>query len=1228
MKTKYPSMFGILAVLMLVVSFVLPTNLLSPSAAQADPGVCKWDTLREPGALTGAESIVCNDIIDMAVGSDFNTIVAIIKENAPPLITTNLVKISVFKGIFWSSTPFSALNRTSGWTAGNQVYQVAMAPDNPSFFVVTSDNGTLGNGPKEVWVTQNSGAAWNQTNLAILLGNTETIRSIDVSVDYGGTRDIAVGTVTGTGAGRLFVVKSSGFSSWRAQTITALGTGFDFFAVKFSPSYASDASLAVVFADNTTVSGACPAADGISQGATWYNIALRDLDRNDVLDWAIHSFPGVEVRDATWAVAASPNYLQINKAMLQLPSDFSGQAASLRRAYISLDAFVACDTAKPDCARDGIFRIDDTTPYTLMDTHSQNNKSIYSIAYFGTYASGKLLAGERMGFPCSAYVPTWFTDSPTTCPIPCWYPCLKCPTGAANQAGCTAAQCGIGAALVFWAPQGNLAYAATGSAAALTGATWFSHLWWINIPGVGSFGTPVVCRDESAVSVSRNNGETWNQISLIDTRISKFTDVAPTPDCKTIYLASVNNCDVTAIEPDLAACCGFDSVWRTSFNPDVVAPFTPNPVGTVWERVFTHVTAPDCTQLQTNYALLRVVPYCADPTGEIVAWAAYNGEHNAAAGINFANGHGVAAWSPDFGDYWAMLTPRNSVQDFCFESRTVMYFLSPTGLVQKMPYTGTAWSSALPSVDSLMALGAHTIAAYPEGKVLVGAASTMNFAVMATTFCNNFNTDNPSFASGLIAGGTGGGNVHVAFDPNYKDNSTIYIGSDSYAALQAGGCLFHGSVFRNNPTGLLRWSDTNMMDVLNGAVGCPEMNGQFGIVLAFTGSALYSASGPCFGGPCGVNRTIDDGTGKFGPLSGIPKPGVAWDFLWAGLPQYTGGAAVCFTLEPSSLKICGCCTLDTDSTLYAIDDANYVAGGAGRVWAFTDCLAKRGPALVTEDKTLIGCDPVSGRAQEVNLCWEQLCVANAYDIEIAKDTNFTIKIIDWVTEDSCDADDFLVPADVTAPCVFFPAGGEAIGITPVRGSGVATGAASAIAAFGNLECGHTYYWRVKARECATTQVIRSPWSEVRSFTVKAGLPVVSPYLGLQLLAPNNGCLGCPVSPVSFSWSPFKETTSYKFVLAKDAAMTQIVKEDTVSTTAYEYAGTLDYSTNYFWRVQSLEPAPSDWSATFSFQTEAQPAPAPSTAGPAPTPIWVWAVIAIGALLVIVVLVLIFKTRRV
>jgi hypothetical protein len=205
---------------------------------------------------------------------------------------------------------------------------------------------------------------------------------------------------------------------------------------------------------------------------------------------------------------------------------------------------------------------------------------------------------------------------------------------------------------------------------------------------------------------------------------------------------------------------------------------------------------------------------------------------------------------------------------------------------------------------------------------------------------------------------------------------------------------------------------------------------------------------------------------------------------------------------------------------------------------------------------------------------------------------------------------------------------SSIGKISVFGTDVTGFQTSALAAFGNLECGHTYYWRVKVRECATTQWIRSPWSEERSFTVKAGLPVTTPYYGPQLLAPNNGCLGCPVQPVSFSWSPFKETTKYKFVLASDAAMTQIVKEAEVATTAFEYDGALDYSTNYFWRIMSLEPAPSDWSATFSFQTEAKPAEAAGPPAAAPTPLWVWVVIAIGAILVIVTLVLIFKTRRV
>jgi hypothetical protein len=1310
MKTKYPNLFGILAVLMLVASFVVPVSLTSPSAVQADPGICKWDTIREPNAIVGTYAILNpSDIVDLAIGSDFNTVYAIVDYSTG---TTILFQSSV-KGLLWSTSKWNALVREVALKGhGGKLFQVAVAPDNPNFLAVTSEDGAAG-GPRQVWVSQNGGAQWDLTLLVLPAG--ETIRSIDISVDYGGRRDIALGTTTGAGAGRIWVVKSTGFSGWIDQKVTTttntdptilLGT-VDFFAVKFSPSYASDSSLVVVYANNTAyVSCNATVLGATTNGATFYNVALRDIEANTTLGWAINSQSGLEVKDATWPVGASPGLATLNKATLQLPSDFSGQAASLRRAYISLDAmgFTATTCAfasKMNCDRDGIFRIDDTTPYTLMDTSNIVDKSIYSIAYFGTYASGKLLAGERMGYPCSATVPTWFTDSPTTCPIPCWYPALKPTTGAACQ-GCTitlASKAGIGAAIVAWAPPGTLAYVATGSKAYNTGATWYDQLY-----------TAPVGNDESAVAISRNNGETWNQVSFIDTTITRFTDLAPTADCKTIYLASANVCGTTPLTysvsmtanvtvygttgggPDSAnvtiatltwpvasstaitfsgnttttsstwdpatceatytiilsgnahcvcstctscvvpftvtahahiisgvpvnttvtvaatgiSCvgqigcttsssaainCCFDSVWRTTLNPDVASPIAAQPVGILWERVFTHVTAPDCTQTQTDAALLRLVPYCADPTGEIVAWAVYGG--------TFA--HGVAAWSPDFGDYWAMLTPRNTVQDFTFESRTVMYFLNFGGLVQKMPYTGTAWSSSLPNVDSNVSY-AHTIAAYPEGKVLVGAYTAYNAAGYATSYSGNMNTDNPSFSVQYLAGNTGGGDVHVAFDPNFKDNNTYFIGTGSAS----------GSVFRNNPAAQLRWADTNMMSVVNGAVGCtPHAVGQYGIALAFTGQALYSAHTSSASVACGVDRTIDDGTGKYGPLSGMPKPGIAWDHLSVGL-----GSGVCFTREPSSLKICGCCTLDSDSTLYALDARDYnQALQQGLIWAFTDCLAKRGPALITEDKTLIGCDPVSGRAQEVNFCWEQLCIANEYDIEIAKNAEFTIRIIDWATEDGCGG---LSPADVTAPCAFFPAGGAAFFFE-----------GSAIAMLGNLECGHTYYWRIKARSCATTQVIRSPWSEVRSFTVKAGLPVVSTYLGLTLLAPNNGCLGCPVQPVSFSWSPFKETTKYKFQLASDAGMTQLVKEaEVANSTAFEYDGALDYSTNYFWRVMSMEPAPSDWSATFSLQTEAKPVPITTTGGPTATPLWVWVVIAIGAILVIVTLVLIFKTRRV
>jgi hypothetical protein len=262
-------------------------------------------------------------------------------------------------------------------------------------------------------------------------------------------------------------------------------------------------------------------------------------------------------------------------------------------------------------------------------------------------------------------------------------------------------------------------------------------------------------------------------------------------------------------------------------------------------------------------------------------------------------------------------------------------------------------------------------------------------------------------------------------------------------------------------------------------------------------------------------------------------------------------------------------------------------------------------ASAPADENLIGNDAVSGQSQEVDLSWEQLCLSSQYQVQIAKDPAFTMIVIDTGA---------FAPADSTAPAAYYPAGGRAA-------------SPSAIAGWGSLEAGHTYYWRARVRQAATGQWIRSPWSEVKSFTVKSGLPTNTTSHGLQSLYPNNTRTGFPVKSASFSWTPLKDTTKYRFVLAKDAAMNQIVKETDVTTTAFEYNGTLDYSSSYFWRVMAVEPAPSDWSATFSFQTEAAPPPPAPPAQPAPTPLWVWVVIAMGAILIVATLVLIFKVRR-
>ena len=283
------------------------------------------------------------------------------------------------------------------------------------------------------------------------------------------------------------------------------------------------------------------------------------------------------------------------------------------------------------------------------------------------------------------------------------------------------------------------------------------------------------------------------------------------------------------------------------------------------------------------------------------------------------------------------------------------------------------------------------------------------------------------------------------------------------------------------------------------------------------------------------------------------------------------------------------------------------------LWAYTDCLAKKGPVLKTPaDKYLVGADPVTGRNQQIDLAWEQLCLSTGYELQVAKDQNFTLRIN---------------PEISSAGHIAAVTGSIYLNMDSTN----MTSPAAWLAPASLPEAGAIYWWRIRSYKSATTQLAWSPWSEARSFTVKAGFIVTTPYYGVQLLSPNNGCQSCRTKPLAFSWSPWQDATKYQIDIAKDSEFKQLVVTATTTTTGYQYANSLDYSTNYFWRVKALEvngqDIPSDWSATFSFTTEAVPAiPAPPPATPA-VPVWVWVLTAIGTILVIVILILIMKSRR-
>jgi hypothetical protein len=463
--------------------------------------------------------------------------------------------------------------------------------------------------------------------------------------------------------------------------------------------------------------------------------------------------------------------------------------------------------------------------------------------------------------------------------------------------------------------------------------------------------------------------------------------------------------------------------------------------------------------------------------------------------------------SRDSGQTWTDCLPGAMLQDMAAKSSDELYVLQANALVRHGTYESGGW--IYDKFTDTELLSAHTIAV--QGNyVMTGAALGQQCPL---SYSLNGGKDwilitEPAYSSG---------NKHAAFDEEFKDNHLIYLADD------AGGC-YRWAVGTSN-----RWDDMT-----------PSNNSYYGLAPTAHG-VIYAAYSPLT--TKGVDRSLWS-------RGGIPKLGLFWDSLTTGL---TPGVA--FRLEPNAI-------VNADETIWAVDARDYnPLSGAGRLWAFKDTLANHSPWLISpKGNSLVNCDPVTGRNAQVDLKWEQLSLAEAYEIEIGKDKWFDLA----VTGAAPATNPFYVPNDLLYPAYYI---GD--GLLP--------------------EAGHTYFWHVRVKRAATGQVIRSRWSYALSFTVRAGFPVAaSSYPGIASLQPCHEACDVPSYPLGFSWTPMQGTTNYRFVLSRDPGLSQPVIDQAVNATAYKLPWRLDYQTAYFWQVTPLEPIPGDPSPIFAFTTENAP----------------------------------------
>jgi len=1101
----------------ILVIFVLAITILFVPFNQSSAATKRtlaWSVVDTPWDGSNGMIIRQVGINDLALGPDNSTFYAVSTDNSSTTVS------NLFKSIDAGYTWFSSIGNNLKAAGGNRVvWNIAVAPDDTKFIIAIIDGSVLPavTGPRMAYYSTDGGANWMNTGLT--LNANEYVSCLDIALhdSANGYRDIAIGTrsVTPPGQGRLLTRPyGTTFSgAWVAQDT---GTWTAVTSVKFSPGYNPDQTMVVV---------------SFNGGGAALHLGKHDTVLNTT-QWDVPAgYAGYPVTLGAYTAAS------IIRTGIELPSDYIGTDLSLRGCFINVfdsSAASAVFYISPTPAR---FTI--TPPIQLPA-----GQRISSIAYTGTNATGILLAGEATANSARALANVWQSSNPQATCAGCvtW---LKSDSMKSATGGGGTARANI---LLAWSSDGSMAYCGTSSENSTTGGTG-------SLPGQWPFSRLIKSpSDESAFQYSKDSGFSWNQIGIINTRISQLSDVAAVEKPQdsnavgnnTLYLASLNT---TGATPDI------DSVWRS----------TSDPLGQLWERVFTLPPSDTGT-------ILRLAP--RDTTSSAISKV-----------VVFADlGTENITYSADTGEIWMTVLAGTPVKDISLRDESTMYVLDDY-YVRKLTLSGAAWQM-VKKLDTNLLATAHTVCNPPVSDstakeyVFVGSEGNSDTSIAWA----DFSAVIPQFT--VLKELPEQGNVHVITDDLYQNHKNIYAGIND--------------VITNTDGIIYRWT---MDSSINWDPLDPPDRGFYGICML--NSVLYGAWNTDIDPPInssGADRTLE------ARVSVPPPP--QWDQLIDGLPQPGSPNQVEFTREPTSLHI----SSNAYNTLWAIDNTTYdFIARTGCLWQFVDSVAKAGPWPTSPAPgSLIGADPVTGRSQQIDFKWRPMIDIYGYDVLIAKDVNFTLPLtqqLQMTPVDDVTGSWIVTPADQTDPSCW---------IAP-----------------GQLEVGRSYYWRVRASRSWTGTPIHSPWSATLFFSVRPGFMVTSDYLGPTLLTPVDGiCSNC-LPPIRFSWSPIKNAGTYQFTLARDAQLTDVIIQETTTTTAFELKSRLALSTPYYWQVKAVAPVVSDPSPVGTFtlvenitQSQKQPAVKQQPgAVPAASNFWIWIIIVIVVVLLLLINAFVFISRR-